>query len=315
MQGLTTAAYRQIHHKLFPGIDRYYSPFLSANRTLAFKRRELEDVLPENNAQISLVPQILGHKPDEVLWALGTLYDLGYRHVNFNLGCSMPQVARRGSGKGAGMLRDLAALDRFMDAVFCGMGEMKDLVFTVKTRIGTEDASHAGELMALYNRYPIGEVIIHPRLMKDLYGNVPDLETFALMKEMSVHPVCYNGDIRSADDLAKLRARFPGLEAVMIGRGLLRDPALVREIRGGAGLSKEELRALHETIFATYLQTFTDQRQAVEKMKGFWAYQGMLFPETQKPLKKIRKAGSVRTYEEAVDMLLASVPLPESAAQ
>ena len=116
MEGLTTYILRNAHHKYFGGIDEYYTPFLSANRTMAFKRKELRDILPENNEGIPLIPQVLGNKADEVIWAVKTVADLGYRTINFNLGCPMPQVARR--GKGSGFLKDTDALDRFFKEVF-----------------------------------------------------------------------------------------------------------------------------------------------------------------------------------------------------
>ena len=299
MEGLTTYILRNAHHKYFGGIDEYYTPFLSANRTMAFKRKELREILPENNEGIPLIPQVLGNKADEVIWAVKTVADLGYRTINFNLGCPMPQVARR--GKGSGFLKDTDALDRFFEEVFDEMEKSgTGITLTVKTRIGTADPSEAEELIKIYNRYPIDFLIIHPRLMKDLYNNYPDLDAFEMMAGESVHPVCYNGDICSVSDFEKLIARFPDISCVMIGRGLLKNPALARELKGGEAALLAEILAYHDEIWKAYLELFTDPRQAVAKMKGFWSYQGELLPEKKKTLKKIKKAVTAQQYEEAV---------------
>ena len=375
MEGLTTAVLRGAHRRHFTGIDRYYTPFLSANRTLAFKRKELRDILPENNEGVPLIPQILGNKADEVLWAIRTVADLGYREINFNLGCPMPQVSKR--GKGSGFLRDPDALDRFFEEVFrtlegnglkpddskrsvpvssdnsadagtdksaagsadagtdnsadssiaagtetsadvstaAGTDNSTDrhITLTVKTRIGVTDPSEAEEIIKVYNRYPIGLLIIHPRLMRDMYQGHPNLLVFGHMLEESVHPVCYNGDIYTPQDYLQLTQRFPNLAGVMIGRGLLQDPALARQIRGGKPASVPEIRAYHEDLWTAYLSLFPDPRQAVAKMKGFWSYQGEMFsdpqmyPEIKKNLKKIKKAMTAPAYEDAVKTLFEDI--------
>ena len=341
MQGLTTALYRHIHHEFFPGTDQYYTPFLAAHQTLNFKQKEIRDILPENTRQVPTIPQVLGNKADQVAWAVAEIAGYGYREINFNLGCSMPTVAKR--GKGAGFLKDPDLLDRFFDAFFeslereydlstdgksgekgcggdtietvfgqkkCGVSVAEELSrkrntirFTVKTRIGTMDASRADDLIQVYNRYPISLLIIHPRTAKDLYGNTPDLETFGRMLEESAHPMCYNGDLCIEKDLEALTARFPQLERVMIGRGLLRNPALVRELQGGEKLTEEESLRFHTRLYREYLEIYPDSRQVVDKMKGLWTYHGSWFNGREKELKAIRKSRTAKEYEAAVARL------------
>ena len=300
MEGLTTALYRRIHRKHFAGPDVYYTPFLSANRTMAFKRRELRDILPENNEGVPLIPQILGNKADEVAWAVRTVAELGWREINFNLGCPMPQVARR--GKGSGFLRDPDELDRFFDMLFRDLEKDPDpALLSVKTRIGVSDALMAEELMKIYNRYPFQQIIIHPRLMSDLYNNRPDLETFGRMLRASIHPVCYNGDICSVDDFRKIQELFPEVSEFMIGRGLLQNPSLAEEIKGGCAAGQQEMKAFLDELWQAYLALFPDARQAVAKMKGIWSYLGMSYPERKKELKKIKKAVAADAYERAAN--------------
>ena len=244
LEGITGYSYRNAHHRLFTGIDRYYTPFVAPNYTHHFKGKEKADVAPENNTDLPLVPQILSNRAEDFLWAAGELYDLGYREINLNLGCPMPTVVRK--KRGAGQLADLDALDRFLEEICEGMDsqyglrdttdavsdrgaaasgaemysnpaiagsadekgqgkEQSSLRFSVKTRIGVEDTSRAADLLRIYNRYPICELTVHPRTQKDMYKNVPDLNVFGMFLEESVHPVVYNGDINSMEDLAALR--------------------------------------------------------------------------------------------------------------
>ena len=355
MQGLTTALFRRVHYEYFPGTDLYYTPFLAAHQTLNFKQKEIRDILPENTGLVPTIPQVLGNKADQVAWAVAKIAGYGYREINFNLGCSMPTVAKR--GKGAGFLKDPDLLDRFFDSFFgilekdyglsasaepgepgyagdssgtartvgielnrtaekaTNSGKRADpgretssrtqysIRFTVKTRIGTADASQADELMRVYNRYPISMLIIHPRTARDLYGNTPDLETFGRMLEESCHPVCYNGDVCTVEDVKTLTTRFPQLERVMIGRGLIRNPALVRELQGREKLTEKESFCFLTRLYQEYLKLYPDSRQAVDKMKGIWTYHGNWFKGKEKALKAIRKSRTAQEYEEAVNWL------------
>ena len=301
MEGITLAPFRRIYQEFFPGIDKFFSPFLVANQTLHFKNKEIRDILPENNEGIRLVPQILTNKAYEMLWAIKELQSYGYREINLNLGCSMPQVARR--GRGAGFLEDKDQLNLFFEEVFAEL-EDTDVKLSVKTRLGTASSWEATELMDIYNRYPISELIIHPRLMSDLYRSTPDMDTFTAMYEMSRHPVCYNGDIYTAADYRNLAERFPDLDRIMVGRGFLRNPSLLRQLQGKDTSSVEELFRYHNAIFQDYLKNIPDERQAVAKMKEIWTYWQTSFPGCEREFKKLRKSTSADQYMECVRNIL-----------
>lgn len=183
------------------------------------------------------------------------------------------------------------------------------LRFTVKTRIGFEDAGRAEALLDIYNRYPIWELTVHPRTQRDLYGGTPDLETFSMFLEKSTHPVVYNGDIFSLEDYEKIRARFPECGAVMIGRGLIADPALARELRGGALLQKEELRSFHDAVYESLKKTLPGQAPLMGKMKELWFYMGRNFDGADRFLKEIRKAKNEIQYRAAVRTLFVNCRL------
>lgn len=302
MEGITLAVFRRIHQQYFPGIDKYFSPFLVANQTLHFHKKEIRDILPEANPGIYLVPQILTNRAEQMLWAVDELLGYGYREINLNLGCSMPQVARR--GRGAGFLADVDALDAFFSEVFDGLSQ-KQVSISVKTRIGLTDPAEAKELLAVFNRYPLLELIVHPRLMKELYSGRPHMDVFGEIFAECRHPVCYNGDVFSMEDHLQIRKCFPSLDRWMLGRGLLRDPSLGRQIKNLPAASPDELRVYHDALFRGFMDFLPDPRQAVTKMKGVWSFWGEAFPGREKELKKLRKSTWPQEYLQWAEAVLS----------
>ena len=329
LEGITGFAYRNVHRQFFGDeIDKYFSPFAAPNYTHHFKTREREDIEPANNEGLRLVPQILTNRAEDFLWAAEEMFTMGYREINLNLGCPMPTVVKK--GRGSGQLGDLDALDLFLEQICEGMEKIAGLLdaeitaekkaeinaeknaeentgikirFTVKTRIGLESASRAAALLEIYNRYPIAELTVHPRTQRDLYGGKPDLETFSLFLEQSVHPVVYNGDIFSLSDYEKICVRFPECHAVMLGRGLIANPALARELKGGAPLQIEELRLFHDAVYESLRKTLPGQAPLLGKMKELWFYMGRNFTGADRCLKEIKKAKNEIQYRAAVRTL------------
>lgn len=340
LEGITGFAYRNVHSRLFGNeIDKYFSPFAAPNYTHHFKTREREDIDPSNNADLFLVPQILTNRPEDFLWAAEEMYAMGYREINLNLGCPMPTVVKK--RRGSGQLGDLDALDLFLEEICAGMEKISGqslgekiagqgsgnpeqvceqdfaenaegkLRFTIKTRIGLDSADNAGALMGIYNRYPIAELTVHPRTQRDLYGGRPDLDTFSMFLEGSLHPLVYNGDIYSVEDFQKICARFPGCSAVMLGRGLIANPALARELRGGASLQKAELRQFHDSVYTSLKNTLPGQAPLLGKMKELWFYMGRNFAGADRFLKQIRKAGNEMQYQAAVRTLFVNCDMAD----
>ena len=380
LEGITGYVYRSVHHKHFPGTDRYYMPFVAPNYTKHFKTREKQDVAPENNAGLTAVPQVLSNKADEALWAISELAELGYGEVNLNLGCPMPTVARK--KKGSGLLKYTDELDAYLDGVFSGIearpSDMPPVRISVKTRLGTDSTEEADALIRIYNRYPISELIVHPRCQKDLYRGIPDQEAFLRVFQNSVNPVVYNGDIKTPEDVKRIcdacgemipgaggtvsgadgevpgaggkvsgaggealgaggkvsgaggkvsgadgealgadgkvsgaEKAVPGdqkvkvLESVMIGRGFLADPSLVRQCQGGGSITKEELSAFHDELYERFGETLPGTKVVLSHMKELWFYMGNLFEDGEKYLKEIRRAGNRAQYEAAVRVMLS----------
>ncbi len=307
MEGITGALFRRLHHQFFPGVDRYYMPFLSPTRDHVFTPRELREILPENNPDAEVIPQLLTKVPEDFLWAAGELAAMGYQTVNLNLGCPSGTVVAK--GKGSGMLADSSALDAFLDAVF----SRAPCAVSVKTRLGLSDPEEFGPLLEIYNHYPLAELIVHPRVQKDGYRHPVRLEAFAPILAASRHPVCFNGGLVTTQDCRDLVGRFSGICGVMIGQGLVANPALVRQIRGGPGADWEALRAFHEALFGGYSQLFGSAHNAMMRMKELWAYLIRLFRDSGPYAKRLRKARDPQTFSQAVDAVFQELELlPEA---
>lgn len=257
-------------------------------------------MLPEHNQGIPLVPQILTNRAEDFIWAAGEMKARGYREVNLNLGCPSGTVVSK--YKGAGFLARQEALNRFLDQIF----QEVDLEISVKTRIGIAVPEEFPELMEIFNRYPIRELTVHPRLRTDFYKNTPDWESFGYAVKESRAPLCYNGDVFTAEAFRSAAARFPSVGSVMLGRGLLANPALAERIRGveEVPLTSSRLAAFHQALYEGYCRAIPEERNVLFKMKEMWTYLICMFPEADRYGKKIKKAKSAGEYEAAVAALL-----------
>lgn len=299
MEGITGYIYRSVHHEFFPGMEKYFTPFLSPGPKKALTDREIRDILPEHNRGMTVVPQILTNRSEDFTRTAHVLKDYGYQEVNLNLGCPSGTVTAK--KKGAGFLEYTEELNVFLDGIF----QNSCMEISVKTRIGKEDPEEFEQLLKIYNQYPIQELIIHPRVQTDYYRNTPNREVFAEAVENSKNPVCYNGDLFSLSDCRTFAQEFPKVDTCMLGRGLLVNPALVRELQTGEALEKQELRRFHDALCQAYGEVMSGDRNVLFKMKELWFYMGNLFEDNKKQMKKIKKAQRLSDYRDAVDELFA----------
>lgn len=304
LEGITGYIYRNAHASCFPGTDRYYSPFLVPHQNRDFDTREKNDILPEHNQGYTLIPQILTNRSEDFLRLSAALARYGYQEINLNLGCPSGTVVTR--GKGSGFLTDPDALDRFLFEVCSGF-EHQHLKLSVKTRIGWEAAEEWPRLLEIFSAYPLSELIIHPRLRADFYKNTPHMETYEYACSHTPLPLCFNGDLKTPEDIRDLERRFPKTKAVMIGRGLLETPDLVCRVRGAAPAEMAQLEEFHGQLLDGYCGSISGERNVLFKMKEFWAYFGKNFPGKEKELKKIRKAQKLTVYREITASLFADV--------
>ena len=300
MEGLTDRIWRQVHQKWFGAVDaptRYYAPFLSPPENRVLIPKKMAELAPDANAGTVVIPQLLARDGELAAWMIGEVRKLGYTEVNLNFGCPSGTVTAK--GKGAGMLRDPARLDAFLDAVFSAV----EGPVSVKTRIGVQKPEEFAALLDIYDRYPICELTIHPRVMKQLYRGEADRAAFAAALPECRMPVCYNGDVTTPEELHALEAEFPQLSGIMVGRGLIADPALFRRARGGAPVSREELRGYCDDLYHGYTEAFGAASCAVSRMKAHWFYLIHRF-EGADPLEKpLRKAREGWEYETVVNQI------------
>ena len=298
MEGLTDSVYRREHHRFFGGVDRYYMPFFSPTIHRALTVREERELPKADSVPFCAIPQVLTKVPEDFLWAAEVIRDLGYREINLNLGCPSGTVVAK--GKGSGMLRNLDELSQFFDRIFAA----SSLPISVKTRLGLETAEEFPAILELYNRYPIRELTIHPRVRKQFYEGEVHREWFAYAVEHSKNPLCFNGDIRTLSDIGALQEQFPGLNAVMIGRGLVADPGM---LRGGTDIAA--LEAFLNALMDDYEVEFSGCRNALFRMKENWAYLHDRFAGSDKLWKKMRKTTDAAEFRRLSSELLHTCPM------
>lgn len=243
LEGVTDAVFRRVHRDCFSGVAKYFIPFVSPTQNLAFTARDLSILAPENGFG---VPQLLCKDAALFLWAAQALGDMGYGEVNLNLGCPSGTVTAK--GKGSGLLADVPALDRLLDGVFA----RSPLPVSIKTRIGYTRPDEFDRLLDVFARYPIHELIIHPRTRVEFYKGIPHREAFAKAHAALDRPLCYNGDLFCEEDCRELMRQFPNTRALMLGRGLIANPALAQSFGGGEALCKASLRTFHDRLLEAY---------------------------------------------------------------
>jgi tRNA-dihydrouridine synthase B len=298
IRGITDRIYRNLHVKYFPGFDGAVAPFIAASKQINFERKLLREFEPENINFLHTIPQILSRDPDDFIPLANALFSLGHPEVNWNLGCPHPVVTNK--KKGSGLLRYPAQIEAFLEKTIPSLqGKL-----SIKLRLGFECVDDIFQLLPIFNRYPLTELIIHPRTGRQMYDGVTDKESFEKCVPLTAHRIVYNGDINSLHDYNELSARFTSVTRWMIGRGALRNPFLPGEIKKGKELSPQEkteiIRCFHNDLYNQYAKTLSSPAHILDKMKGHWFYLADTFPEQKKLFKTINKITGIDRYNEYV---------------
>ena len=296
MEGLTDSIYRRTHHQFFSGVDAYYMPFISPTVHRCLTHREAREVPFADTVPFRAVPQLMTKVADDFLWAAQDCQNRGYDEVNLNVGCPSGTVVAK--KKGAGMLEDPENLDRFLDAVFAS----SPIPISVKTRLGLTDPQEFTRILDVYNQYPIKELTVHPRVRKQFYDGEVDMEMFRYALQNSKNPLCFNGNLRNLSEVKMFEAEFPQVEAVMIGRGLIGNPAMLEP--GG----EDKLEAFHDALLESYIVEFGGARNAMFRMKENWRHMICMFDGSEKLWKKLRKCTDVNEYRSIVREIFHSLP-------
>ena len=298
MEGLTDSIYRRMHHKYFSGVDRYYMPFLSPTIHRTLTHREDRELPMADSECFAAVPQVLTKVPADFLWAAQVCLDRGYQEVNLNVGCPSGTVVSK--GKGSGMLRDLNGLDRFLDGIF----HSTPLPVSVKTRLGIEHPEEFPAILDIYNKYPIKELTIHPRVRKQFYNGDVHMDLFCHAVQHSKNPLCYNGDLTSMEQIEGIRREFPQVESVMIGRGLVADPGLLC-----GGTDVKALEGFMNALLEEYTVAFGGSRNAMFRLKENWGLLHPRFEGVDKLWKRLRKTTDLNEYKSITAEIFHTLPL------
>ena len=308
LEGITGYIFRNAHYDYFHPADKYFTPFITPGLNSRRTSKALRDVLLENNRGPKIVPQILTNRADEFIYTEKQLIEMGYDEINLNLGCPSGTVV--GKGRGAGFLAFREELNAFLEAIY-NTAEVK---ISIKTRLGKERPEEFEALLDIYNQYPLEELIIHPRTREDFYRGTPNLDMFRLGFENSRCPVCYNGNIFTVSDYESFCRQFPEVTSVMLGRGLVADPALIDRILGEEkAVDKALLRAFHDRVYSEYEAMLSGEVPLLYKMKELWNYMICQFTNGKKYGKKIRKAQSLKKYHEIINELFEIEELIDGA--
>lgn len=260
-------------------------------------RKYEKEINLANNPQKRAVPQVLPKDGEEMLFLAKTLCNAGYTEINLNLGCPYPMVTKR--GKGAGLLPNPKEIEKILDAFF----NKTRLKLSVKMRAGLISEDEIERVIPVLNQFPLSEIIVHPRIAKQLYAGQIAGSAFEFASNNTKHKLVYNGDIFSVEDFETLKSKFPQIDTWMLGRGILMNPFLPSEIKGQSFSNSEKHQKLvefHGKIFESYSQTMDNQGNVLNKMKQFWIYFSYNFKDPRKVLKSIKKASSMSKYREAV---------------
>ena len=298
MEGLTDSIYRRLHREFFSGVDRYYMPFLSPTVHRTLTHREDRELPKADSVPFTAVPQLLTKVPEDFLWAAQVCLDRGYEEVNLNVGCPSGTVVSK--GKGSGMLRDPASLDAFLDQIF----EKTPIPISVKTRLGIESPEEFPALLEVFNRYPIRELTIHPRVRKQFYDGDVFLDLFRYAAENSKNPLCYNGDIVTLAQAEAIAKEFPQVGSVMIGRGLVADPGMLC-----GGTDAAALEGFMNALLETYTVEFGGSRNAMFRLKENWGFLHKRFGGVDKLWKRLRKTTDIAEYKSITAEIFHTLPL------
>lgn len=297
LEGIGTYIYRNAHNQFFGGCDAYYAPFIYPTESERISKKHLKDILPENNSGINIMVQILTNNVMATVNFCEKIKSLGYDEVNINMGCPYTMVVKK--GRGAGLIKDKFVLKKFLDEIYSRL----DIDVTLKTRAGYTSSEEMEDIIRICNNYSMPRLIIHPRTREEFYKGMPHMDAFDAAYKLSVNKLCYNGDVYSVEDFNRITAAYPNLDSVMIGRGILRNPALFREINGGKRLNTDELKDFTMFLGDIYFDILKSETFTLHKLKEIWVYMSQNYPQDKKAWKKMKKSNNLADFYAAMNLL------------
>lgn len=302
LQGFTDFRFRNAFHKYFGGIDTFYAPYIRLNGKMVIKNSYQKDLQPENNTTLEVIPQVMTGDADEFLFVVKYIQSLGYKELNWNLGCPYPMVTKQGMGSG------LICNPEKIDHILKRAHEETDVVVSMKMRMGYENAEEILDVFPILDSYPLKNIAVHARIGKQLYKGGVDLDAFQRCVESTKHKLYYNGDITTVAKFTEMKERFPTIDHFMMGRGLIADPFLPSMIKNNTSEYPKDrwkiFSEFHDTIYRQYDEALSGPTPIKMKMQGFWEYFSQATSNPQKAFKKIKKANNPKAYQQAVREIL-----------
>lgn len=300
LQGYTEDVYRRLHHQIFGGIDSYFTPFVRLEHGNV-RSKDLRDIKPENNVAVPVIPQIITGDGKEAQQLIDVITPLGYRSIDINMGCPFPLQTRH--GKGAGILTHPDKVKEIKETI----EKNTDVTFSVKMRLGLDSYEDWKEILPILNDTPLHHITLHPRIATQQYKGNIDMTKFESFLEMCKHPVIYNGDIMTLNDINSIESQYNNLAGIMIGRGLLARPSLAIEYKTGTEWSRSQIiskvREMHSLLLEQYTKIIPGEAQLLQKVRTFWDFyepQDSNSLLERKKWKKIKKAGNMKNYLQAI---------------
>jgi len=319
-QGITDAPFRNVFKRHFGGIDKFYTPFFTGiHKEDHAKNLQGEEIDPHFNDIEMLTPQILSTDAEEILRFAKQCKQLGYKEINLNMGCPFPRVANK--KRGSGLLPYPDMVEAMLERVF----EEIEIQFSVKCRLGYFSPEEIDAIIPIFNKFPLSELIIHPRIGKQLYKGEADVERFKTLIPYINTPLVYNGDIFSVENFGRIQGIINDgpstgsgtckiVNQYMLGRGILANPFLAEEIKGldcfvvpprnDAKRVSERTERLHAYVIDLYedrLHHAGGSPKVLGRMKELWSYLMNGFEEPQVVWRKIKKINALKEYENTVE--------------
>ena len=299
-QGITDVVYRNVFKKHFSGIDKFYTPFFTGIQKDNSKSLRGEEISPEFNDMNTVVPQILSNKAEEIIRFANQCKSMGYAEFNLNMGCPFPRVANkiRGCGLMADPERTIAMLNEVCEHV-------DGIKFSIKCRLGYFHDEEIYAFIDTFNALNISEIIIHPRIGKQMYNGEASLEKFIALMPLINKPLVYNGDIFDVEKYNRV-STVPAPTTpfiIMLGRGLLTNPFLAEEIKNIDNQQDKTLR-LHNFVVDLYVERLRHaggSPKIIGSMKELWKYMMNIFDDPQNVWRKVKKVNNLDEYETAVE--------------
>ena len=299
-QGITDSVYRNLYKEYFTGIDKYYTPFFTGIHKDNSRSLRGEEIDVNCNDVNTLTPQILGNDAEEIIRFASQCKMMGYKEINLNMGCPFPRVANK--VRGCGLMAEPKRVNELFDKIFNNI----DIKFSLKCRLGYYQDTEIDELIDGFNTYPFSEIVIHPRIGKQLYTGNADVDRFAELVPKINRPLVYNGDIFTVEDFNRISAKLSDVKMFMLGRGLLTNPFLADEIKGKTFDNEERKKKLHHFVVSLYLERLRHaggSPKIIGCMKEMWSYLMNSFEDPQNIWRKIKKINNLDVYEETVEII------------